>query len=290
MRPLLLPLLALLLTTGSLSAADPIKATASFSILADIVERVGGDRVVVSSIVGPDSDAHTYSPTVGDARSVAKADIVFINGLGFEGWIGDLIAASGNDAPVITVTRDIEPLLIDGEADPHAWNDLTNGVAYAAAIKEGLSALDPDNAAVYAANQHAFAKEINELLARVQPRFAALPQNQRSVVTAHDAFGYFEAQFGLRFLAPVGMNTDAEPSARGLAQLIRQIKAEDIGGLFVENITNPDLVAQIAEETGLDIGGRLYSDALSAQGGPATSYLAMMHHNIATLLSTLSRP
>ena len=154
---------------------------------------------------------------------------------------------------------------------------------------EGLSALDPDNAATYAANQQAFANDIAALLSSAQERFAALPENQRSVVTAHDAFGYFEAQFGLRFLAPVGMNTEAEPSARELAGLIRQIKDEGIGGLFVENITNPDLVAQIAKETGLETGGRLYSDALSAQGGPATSYLAMMEHNIATLLSTLSR-
>lgn len=289
MRLILFPLITLFLNLPTLAAAETIKATASFSILGDIVERVGGDLVDVSSIVGPDSDAHTYSPTVGDARAVAKADIVFINGLGFEGWVGDLIAASGNDAPVITVTRDIEPLLVEGEADPHAWNDLSNGATYARAVMEGLSALDPDNAATYAANQQAFANDIAALLSSAQERFAALPENQRSVVTAHDAFGYFEAQFGLRFLAPVGMNTEAEPSARELAGLIRQIKDEGIGGLFVENITNPDLVAQIAKETGLETGGRLYSDALSAQGGPATSYLAMMEHNIATLLSTLSR-
>lgn len=289
MRLILFPLITLFLNLPTLAAAEMIKATASFSILGDIVERVGGDLVDVSSIVGPDSDAHTYSPTVGDARAVAKADIVFINGLGFEGWVGDLIAASGNDAPVIAVTRDIEPLLVEDEADPHAWNDLSNGATYARAVMEGLSALDPDNAATYAANQQAFANDIAALLSSAQERFAALPENQRSVVTAHDAFGYFEAQFGLRFLAPVGMNTEAEPSARELAGLIRQIKDEGIGGLFVENITNPDLVAQIAKETGLETGGRLYSDALSAQGGPATSYLAMMEHNIATLLSTLSR-
>jgi zinc/manganese transport system substrate-binding protein len=289
MRLILFPLVTLFLNLPTLAAAETIKATASFSILGDIVERVGRDLVDVSSIVGPDSDAHTYIPTVGDARAVAKADIVFINGLGFEGWVGDLIAASGNDARVITVTRDIEPLLVEGEADPHAWNDMSNGVTYARAVMEGLSALDPDNAATYAANQQAFANDIAALLSSAQERFAALPENQRSVVTAHDAFGYFEAQFGLRFLAPVGMNTEAEPSARELAGLIRQIKDEGIGGLFVENITNPDLVAQIAKETGLEIGGRLYSDALSAQGGPATSYLAMMEHNIATLLSTLSR-
>ena len=289
MRPLLLPLLALLLTTGSLSAADPIKATASFSILADIVERVGGDRVVVSSIVGPDSDAHTYSPTVGDARSVAKADIVFINGLGFEGWIGDLIAASGNDAPVITVTRDIEPLLIDGEADPHAWNDLTNGVAYAAAIKEGLSALDPDNAAVYAANQHAFAKEINELLARVQPRFAALPQNQRSVVTAHDAFGYFSKAYGFQAISPVGWTT-GELSGVAIDQkqkIVEQIRELGVKSIFVETTINRELLDDIARETGITVGGELYSDAMGGQGTAGETYIGMMRENVLTIVEHL---
>ena len=269
--------------------AERLKAVASFSILADMVQTVGGDLVDTSSIVGPDSDAHTYSPTVSDARAVAQSDIIFVNGLGFEGWVGDLIAASGNDAPVAVVTRDITPLLVEGEADPHAWNALANGQKYARVIMEELSALDPANAAVYATNHQAYADAMQAMLDRAQPAFAALPDNQRTVVTGHDAFGYFETQFGLRFLAPLGINTEAEPSAKTLAALINQIREESVGGLFVENITNPDLVAQIAAETGVDIGGQLYSDALSAQGGPATSYLAMMEHNISTLLQSLAQ-
>jgi len=280
--------LALLLSLAGVTKAEPLHAVASFSILADIVKSVGGTEVEVTSIVGPDSDAHTYSPTVSDARAVAKADIIFVNGLGFEGWVSDLIAASGNDAPAIVATRQVSPLMIEGAPDPHAWNDLNNGILYARAVWESLSALDPANAATYEANFNAFADAATALLARAKPAFAALSDDRRSVVTGHDAFGYFEAQFDLRFMAPLGINTEAEPSARELAQLIRQIREEKVGGLFVENITNPDLVRQIADETGLEIGGRLYSDALSARGGPATSYLAMMEHNIQTLLQTLS--
>lgn len=288
MMKTLLPALALLLSVASGAKAEPLSAVASFSILADIVKSVGGTKVDVTSIVGPDSDAHTYSPTVSDARAVAKADIIFVNGLGFEGWVSDLIAASGNDAPAIVVTREVIPLMIEGAPDPHAWNDLNNGILYARAILESLSALDPANAPTYEGNFNAFAEAATALRDRAKPAFAALPNDRRSVVTGHDAFGYFEAQFDLRFMAPLGINTEAEPSARDLAQLIRQIREEKVGGLFVENITNPDLVAQIADETGLEIGGRLYSDALSARGGPATSYLAMMEHNIQTLLQTLS--
>lgn len=278
---------ALLLALAGVAKTEPLAAVASFSILADIVKSVGGTDVEVTSIVGPDSDAHVYRPTVSDALAVAKADIIFVNGLGFEGWVNDLIAASGNQAPAVVVTQDVSPLIIEGAPDPHAWNDLNNGVLYARAVKDSLSALDPANAARYDANFNAFADAVAALLDRAQPAFAALPDDRRSVVTGHDAFGYFEAQFGLRFMAPLGINTEAEPSARELAALIRQIRDERVGGLFVENITNPDLVAQIAEETGLEIGGRLYSDALSEKGGPATSYLAMMEHNIQTLLATL---
>lgn len=283
----LLSTTALLLALAGVAKTEPLAAVASFSILADIVKSVGGTDVEVTSIVGPDSDAHVYRPTVSDALAVAKADIIFVNGLGFEGWVTDLIAASGNQAPAVVVTQDVDPLIVEGAPDPHAWNDLNNGVLYARAVKDSLSALDPANAERYDTNFNAFTDAVAALLNRAQPAFAALPDDRRSVVTGHDAFGYFEAQFGLRFMAPLGINTEAEPSARELAALIQQIRDDRVGGLFVENITNPDLVAQIAEETGLEIGGRLYSDALSEKGGPATSYLAMMEHNIQTLLETL---
>lgn len=275
------------LTAQALADSTSINAVASFSILADMVEVVGGEHVSVTSIVGPDSDAHVYSPSVGDARAVAAADIIFVNGLGFEGWINDLVLAAEASAPVIIATQAITPLVVEGEADPHAWNALDNAKLYAASIASGLSVLAPDRAEAFADNAAAFSAEVDALLADASARFSALPEGRRTVVTGHDAFGYFEAQFGLRFLAPLGVNTEAEPSARALAALIRQIRDEDVVGLFVENITNPDLVQQIADETGLRIGGRLYSDALSVRGGPATTYLSMMQHNISALLQAL---
>ena len=291
LRRLFISLFAIL-TFGSLATragadAAPINAVASFSILADMVEVVGGEHVTVTSIVGPDSDAHVYSPSVSDARAVAVADIIFVNGLGFEGWISDLVSAAEASAPVIIATEAITPLIIEGEADPHAWNALANAKLYADNIVSGLSALSPAHADAFAANAATFKSEVDTLLSSATARFADLPEGRRTVVTGHDAFGYFEAQFGLTFLAPLGVNTEAEPSARELAALIRQISDEDVVGLFVENITNPDLVQQIADETGLQIGGRLYSDALSVRGGPATTYLSMMQHNISALLQAL---
>lgn len=275
------------LTARALADSTSINAVASFSILADMVEAVGGEHVSVTSIVGPDSDAHVYSPSVGDARAVAAADIIFVNGLGFEGWINDLVLAAEATAPVIIATEAITPLIVEGEADPHAWNALANAKLYADSIASGLSALAPDQAKAFAANAAAFDAEVNAMLSDATARFSALSEDRRTVVTGHDAFGYFEAQFGLRFLAPLGVNTEAEPSARELVELIRQISDEAVVGLFVENITNPDLVQQVADETGLEIGGKLYSDALSVRGGPATTYLSMMEHNISTLLQAL---
>ena len=252
-----------------------------------MVEVVGGDHVTVTSIVGPDSDAHVYSPSVGDARAVAAADIIFVNGLGFEGWINDLVVAAEASAPVIIATEAITPLIVEGEADPHAWNALDNAKLYAASIASGLSALAPDRAEAFAANAAAFDAEVDALLADATARFSALPEGRRTVVTGHDAFGYFEAQFGLRFLAPLGVNTEAEPSARELAALIRQISDEEVVGLFVENITNPDLVSRSPTKPVWRSAVKLYSDALSVRGGPATTYLSMMSHNISALLQAL---
>ncbi len=291
LRRLFISLFAILsfgsLATRAGADAAPIKAVASFSILANMVEVVGGEHVTVTSIVGPDSDAHVYSPSVSDARAVAVADIIFVNGLGFEGWISDLVSAAEASAPVIIATEAITPLIIEGEADPHAWNALANAKLYADNIVSGLSTLSPAHADAFAANAATFKSEVDTLLSEQQRASPICPKDRRTVVTGHDAFGYFEAQFGLRFLAPLGVNTEAEPSARELVELIRQISDEDVVGLFVENITNPDLVQQIADETGLQIGGRLYSDALSVRGGPATTYLSMMQHNISALLQAL---
>jgi len=270
------------------AAQDNLKIVASFSILGDMVEQVVGDLASVTTIVGPDADAHVYQPSVADAKSVAQADIIFVNGLGFETWSDTLIAESGTTADVHVATTGITPVKVDGAIDPHAWNSLLNGVIYVTNVADTLKAALPDHADEISANAASYIAKLEALDATTKTKLAELPENRRTVVTAHDAFGYLAGAYGLTFLAPVGIDTEAEPSAKDLAVLIRQIKSEGVAALFVENITSPALIKQVSDETGIDIGGRLFSDALSERGGPATSYLAMFEHNLSTLLTALS--
>ena len=274
-------------SAGPSWAGSKVDVVASFSILGDMVRQVTGDLASVKTIVGPDADAHLYSPNADDAKAVADADVVFVNGLGFETWSQTLISSSGTKAEVFVATQGVEPLLVEGEVDPHAWNALTNGVIYVRNIADGMSKADPANAKAYQRNASEYIAKLRVLHTRTLETLSSLPKDRRTVVTAHDAFGYLAASYGLTFLAPVGIDTEAEPSARALAELIDHLKESGAAGLFVENITSPALINQISEETGIRIGGRLFSDALSEQGGPATSYLAMFNHNLSTLISAL---
>jgi len=272
-----------------LTAHAQVKVVASFSILGDMVRQVTGDLANVETIVGPNADAHVYTPNVEDALAVTKAQIIFVNGLGFETWSDTLIKTSKTKAQVVVTTDGIKPFKVDGEIDPHAWNALPNGMIYIDNIAKAMAKYDPKNEKVYRANATAYKAKLKALHDKTVAALSKLPEDRRTVVTAHDAFGYLANAYGLTFLAPVGIDTEAEPSARDLATLIDQLKKQKVGALFVENITNPDLVNQIARETGLKIGGRLFSDALSAKGGPATSYLKMFEHNLGTLVSALAK-
>ncbi len=298
---------ALAMLPLSAFAQDKLPVVASFSILGDIVAEVGGDRVAVSTLVGPDGDAHVYEPTPADAQTVAAAKVVFVNGLEFEGWLDRLIEASEYKGPVVVATTGIEPremaeegheegeAKVEGEADdhghggmdPHAWQSLANAKLYVANIEAGLIAADPEGAATYAANAAAYLTEIDAAEAEILTAIAALPADRRSVVTSHDAFGYFAAAYGMTFHAPEGLSTEAEPSAADVANLITQMKAEAIPAVFMENITDSRLLEQITAETGASVGGTLFSDALSGPDGPASTYLNMMRHNIATLTAAL---
>ena len=271
----------------AVAAEEKMKIVASFSILGDMVEQVIGEHASVTTIVGPDADAHIYQPSVADARSVADADVIFVNGLGFETWSDTLIAESGTEASVHVATDGITPVLVDGEVDPHAWNSLLNGVVYITNIADVLKQKLPEHANDINANTSAYIAKLNALDTETKAALAELGDDKRTVVTAHDAFGYLADAYGMNFLAPVGIDSEAEPSAQELAQLIAQLKEDGAAALFVENITSPALVQQISDEAGLEIGGRLFSDALSERGGPATSYLAMFEHNLSTLLEAL---
>ena len=248
-----------------------------------MVEQVIGEHASVTTIVGPDADAHIYQPSLADARSVADADVIFVNGLGFETWSDTLIAESGTKATVHIATDGITPVLVDGEVDPHAWNSLLNGVVYVTNIADVLKQKLPEHANDIDANTSAYIAKLNALDAETKAALAELGDDKRTVVTAHDAFGYLANAYGMNFLAPGGIDSEAEPSAQELAQL----KQDGAAALFVENIASPALVQQISDETGLEIGGRLFSDALSERDGPATSYLAMFEHNLGTLLEAL---
>jgi zinc/manganese transport system substrate-binding protein len=300
---------ALSMLPMSAFAQEKLPVVASFSILSDMVAEVGGDRVVVSTLVGPDGDAHVYEPTPADAQTVAAASVVFVNGLAFEGWLDRLIEASEYKGPVVVATTGVTALEMaeehhegdeehseaeaeaeghdHGSSDPHAWQSLANARVYVANIEAGLSAADPAGAETYKANATAYLAEIDAAEAEIVAAVAALPVDRRSVVTSHDAFGYFAAAYGMTFHAPEGLSTEAEPSAADIATLITQMKAEAIPAVFMENITDSRLLEQITAETGAAIGGTLYSDALSGPDGPAATYLGMMRHNVATLTAAL---
>jgi zinc/manganese transport system substrate-binding protein len=287
-----LTLLVLLGFSGGAHAADKVKAAASFSILGDMVKQVGGDRVDVITLVGPNGDAHVYEPTPADAKNLAAAQILFTNGLGFEGWMDRLEKSSGFKGTVVVASTGVKSRTMVEDAktitDPHAWQSLANGRLYVANIRDGLIAIDPEGMSVYEANATKYLDEIAKEESDVKVALAALPQDRRKIITSHDAFGYFGAAYGLEIIAPEGVSTESEASAKDVAKIIRQIKAEHILAVFMENITDHRLLDQIASETGAEIGGELYTDALSPADGPAPNYLDMFRHNVGALTAALS--
>jgi len=288
MRVLIL-LLSVLLPVFA-HAADKIKVVTSFSILADMTRQIGGDNIVVENIVGADQDAHVYETSPDDARHVQQADLIIENGLSFEPWLDRLVTSSETRAPVIKASQGVLPRTLDeaGQTvpDPHAWNSLANAEIYAGNILRGLTRIDPAHATQYQQNHDAYVAQMRALLAVAKQTFDSLPEGNRRIVTSHDAFGYLGQAYGIQFLAPQGLNTEREPSAGEVAMLIRQIRADHIKAVFVENIEDPRLLRQIAEESGAHIGGTLYSDALTATG-PASTYLGFYRANIETLGNAL---
>jgi zinc/manganese transport system substrate-binding protein len=267
--------------------SNKIKAVATISIIGDLVRNVGGDRLDVTTLVGPNSDAHVYSPTPGDAKEIAAAHIVFVNGLGLEGWMTRLVTAAGPKAPMIVVSNGIAPRRMPDEdkpgktlIDPHAWQSVADAKIYVANIRDGLAAADPAGKAIYDANAQTYLGKLDDLDKEITTVIAGIPADRRKIITTHDAFGYFGAAYGMSFIAPEGVSTDAEPSAKDVARIIRQIRKQTIPAVFLENVADPRLMQQIARETGATIGGKLYSDALSEPAGPAGSYLDMMRHNV----------
>lgn len=290
---------------GTASAyAEPLKVVASFSIIGDFAQNVGGDRIALTTLVGPDGDAHVYEPKPADAMAMSKADIVLVNGLHFEGFLQRLVEASATKASVVELTKGVEPIAMKeehaheegeshghhhhGDTDPHAFQSIANAKIYVKNIADAFCAADAQGCDSYKANAEAYTRKLAEAETEVKAAVASIPQDKRVIITSHDAFGYFEHAYGLTFLAPEGISTEAEASAADVAALIRQVKEDKASAIFVENITNARLIEQIAAETDLKVGGTLYSDALSSNDGPASTYIDMMRNNIATIKGAIT--
>lgn len=286
------------------ASAEPLKVVASFSIIGDFAQNVGGDRIELTTLVGPDGDAHVYEPSPADAVSMSKANVVLVNGLNFEGFLKRLVEASATKASVVELTKGIEPLKMQedehghgeagghghdhGEFDPHAFQSIGNAKVYVKNIADAFCAADSAGCDTYKANAAAYTAKLDAEDAEVKAAVASIPEDKRTIITSHDAFGYFEHAYGLTFLAPEGISTEAEASAADVAALIKQVRDDKASAIFVENITNPRLVEQIAGETGIKVGGTLYSDALSKADGPASTYIDMMKNNISTIKAAIS--
>lgn len=292
--------------------AAPVKVVSSFSILQDITNEVGGSDVTVQTLVGADGDAHGFEPSAADSRKLAGAQVLVVNGLGFEPWLEKLSKASGFKGLLvaasdgITVRKFAEGESHDdhdhdhdhghdhgqeghnhGPLDPHAWQDLRNGVIYARNIGQALAKVDPANAAKYQQRTDAYVAKLEALQAKTVQTFAAIPQARRKVVSSHDAFGYFGQAYGVTFIPVAGLSTMSEPSAAGFAAVVKQVHDEKVPAIFIENIGNSKLAEQLARETGAKVGGTLYSDALSKPGQPGATYLGMFEWNVQQLASAL---
>ncbi len=286
---------------GAARAQEKLPVVATFSILGDFVKNVGGDRVSVTLLVGPEGDAHVYQPSPADAKKLAGAKVIFVNGFKFEGWIDRLIKASGSKANLVVATKGIKPREMAEEdhdakkgktpehgVDPHAWQSIANARVYVANIRDSLIAADPAGQEIYQKNAAGYLAKLAAVETEVKEGIAKIPAERRKIITSHDAFGYFGATYGFEFIAPQGVSTETEVSARDVAKIIRQIKAQKIPAVFIENISDPRLMQRIADETGAKIGGKVYSDALSAEGGPAATYIDMMRHNIRQFSAALT--
>jgi zinc/manganese transport system substrate-binding protein len=298
-------LLSLGLIVGAASAdAAQLKVVASFTVLGDLTQQIGGDDVSVTTLVRADGDTHVYQPTPNDAKALKEADVIIINGLGFEGWMSRLIESSGTKAPVITASQGIAKTLTmaekeeeghhdhhhhHGSTDPHAWQSLTNGRVYVKNIAAALQKADPANSKDYAERASKLDAELAALDTWVEKEIASVPAEKRRVITTHDAFGYFADAYQVTFLAPTGFSTDDEPSAKEMKNLIQQIQSGKTRALFLESMGNPNIIKQLAAETGAVVGPALYTDALSTENGPAATYQKMMQYNVRALVKAMQQ-
>ena len=289
---------ACMLVTGPALAEDKPVAVATFSILADLTQRVAGDHVRVLTLVGPNGDAHVFEPGAKQSAELAEADLLIANGLGFEPWLQRLEDASGFKGKLILASDGVTPLAAEEEseeeegqlhegADPHAFQDLSNTQIYVANIAKGLSEAAPDHAADFKANADKLTAEIAALDQQLKADFGAIPQEKRRILTSHDAFHYFGRAYGIEFVSVQGLSTEAEPTADDLVKVVRQARDGHLSAIFLENMSDPRLAEMVAQESGVRVGGELYADALSDPSGPAPDYLSLIRYNARQLLAAM---
>lgn len=297
----------ILCLSATVANSEPVQVVASFSILADMVREVGGQHVAVKSLVGPDMDAHIFDPTPADAKRIASANLVVVNGLGFEGWLDRLVKSSGYRGPIVIASKGIKTTLQikqDQEhkspdkahsqkhahtaVDPHAWQSLANAERYVVTIKTALIKERPEQTEYFEQRADHYISQIRALDLSAQTRIAAVAPDRRKVITSHDAFGYFATAYGVAFYPLQGLSTGSEPSAAEVVRIINQIKKNKVSALFAENISDPRILERIAKDSGVRIGGTLYADALSEPGTAADTYLKMYEHNVSTIVEGIS--
>lgn len=283
------------------AAPAPVRAVATFSILGDVVRQVGGERIQLSVLVGPGGDAHVFQPKPTDAKTVGQAQVIFAIGMGFEGWMHRLLkTAKADHAAVVPVSQGVTPLKRPakpqgrehahhhhGEHDPHIWQSVPNMQIVARNVAQGLCKADPAGCDGYRQRAEGYSAQLQQLHTDIQAAWSAIAPEQRKVITQHNAFAYYAQTYGVQFLSPQGVSTESEASAKAVAGLIQQIRRENVRALFLESISDPRLIEQIASETGLRPAGTLYSDSLSPAGGPAETYIQLMRHNTQVLTQAI---
>lgn len=269
-------------------AQPPINIVVSFSILGDMTRIIAKDNINLTVLVGPEADAHIYTPTPSDIKALAKADLVIINGLGFEGWMERLIESAGFHGTVVVASNGVNPLSGPHGIDPHAWQDIAKGEIYVRNIRDALLKADPEHAKLYIKNTAAYLRKLTELNIWVKEQLETIPPQKRRAITTHDALHYFADAYGVIFISPQGLSTGGEVSAGNMAHLIDQMRNTDTHTVFLENMTDSRLIRQLAQEGGAVIGGTLYSDALSVESGPASNYIDMFHHNVAVMVEAMN--
>lgn len=275
------------------SVENPIHVVASFTVLADVVKAVGGDLVEVKSLVPVNGDPHDFSPTPKDAQDIKHAAATFVSGEGLETWFTKIVKASGSTQPAVMVSKGIKIHMFNEDGhkvrDPHVWNSIPNVMIWVKNIESALAKVDPNDAATYKINAAQYLKQLDKLNKKIHHDINNTPKNNRKVLTSHDAFGYYANEYGVSFMAPVGVSTETEATASRVAKLIDQIKKEHITTYFLENSNSARLIKQIAHATGAKPGGELYPEALSSSEGPASTYLKMMAHNTDLIVSSLKK-